>query len=205
MWELPWRRRGRGKRADREGTGRARWLLCLLCMLSPALSFPPKANPDKPLQGAALGDCRDSKGAARGHQQGSAPIPPPPPLRKAPQALTIPSMAREWHLGARHPWLTSPFLSQLHQWSPMYWWPLLAAALFPCAFYFLLIQGRESSASGAAFRGVVRSVLFWDGAVVQELTFCVFTSDLPRAVIISHATRNIGWNDSRPVASAIAT
>lgn len=67
------------------------------------------------------------------------------------------------------------------------------------------IQGRKSSAAGAAFKGVVRSVLFWDGAAVPELTFRVFTSDLPHAVIISRATKTISWNDSSPMASTIAT
>jgi len=67
------------------------------------------------------------------------------------------------------------------------------------------IQGRESSAAGAALKGSARSVLFRDGAAVQELTFRVFTSDLPHAVTISRATKAISWNDSGPMASTIAT
>lgn len=57
----------------------------------------------------------------------------------------------------------------------------------------------------AAFKGVMRSVLFQDGAVEQELTFCIFTSDLPYAVIISRAAKTIGWKYSSLMASTITT
>lgn len=89
--------------------------------------------------------------------------------------------------------------------SPMYLLVLLAAIVFPCIFFFSCIQGRESSVAGATFEGLIRSVLFQDGAAVLELTFHLFTSDLPHAVIISHAIKTVSWNDSGPMASTIAT
>lgn len=202
--------RGEGRRGGRaRGGGGARWPLCLLCTHSTCPVVPPptsKANTEKPLQ-----TCRAGRLRGRWRRQHGAmgrDLRPflPPPRRKVPQGRTLYSVAREWHLGACRRWLTSPFPSQFQRSHPrsiycQCWQPLY----FPMRCISSCIQGRKSSAAGAAFKGVVRSVLFWDGAAVLELTFRVFTSDLPHAVMISHATKTISGNDSSPMASTIAT
>lgn len=199
------RQGGEGSRqAGRTGAGGGHGGRCVCSARSaPALSPPSAANTEKPLP-----TCRAGRLPGRRKRQHRAigrdlrPV-PPSPLKVTPRSHAV------LHgLGMTHR-STSPLVSISFSFpistesSPVYLLPLLPAIVAVCCIS-SCIQGGESSAAGAAFKGVVRSVLPRDGAAVQELTFRVFTSDLPHAVIISHATKTISWNDSGPMASTVA-
>lgn len=131
-----------------------------------------EANTEKPHQRTGSGE--GARGAAWGYRQDLCPFSAPPHHRKVLQGHTLDSVAQEWHSGACRRWLTSPFPSQFQGSHPQciycHCWQLL---YFPVHYISFCVQGRESSAVGAAFKQVVRWVLFWDGATVQDLTFCV--------------------------------
>lgn len=157
-----------------------------------------------PCRRAGPAGCREGERGSTGPSAGICTRFPPPSPKGTPRLHAV------LHgLGMTHR-STSPLVSISFSFpvsteaSTVYLLPLLPAIVFAVCGISSCIQGRESSAARAAFKGVVRSVLPRDGAAVQELTFRVFTSDLPHAVIISHATKTISWNDSGPMASTVA-
>lgn len=172
---------GREEEGGQRGQGKG-CCVCSACS-APAPSSP--SNAEKPRQGAALGDREgDSKRASTVPPAGTCCHSPSSSQEGTPRShgalrgpgMTLRIMSALVSISFSFP--ASPVIPHGHCWQP----PSLPE-------HFLLHSGQGKFSIHSSIWRVARSVLFWDGAVV---TFCGFTSDLPPAVIISHAA-TVPW------------